>query len=198
MHSPIIYLIKKEKDTNHNGFLPEDYQPSEELLLDLIHESDWLESNILSNRSWHRNNWSQSHENLLNRSPYYQYIDEEDRLELIITKDNVKQWFKQVIESHHNYAEALQKRLNKDELFMFNPFDGDDGFALQNEYDFLVGKEYGGIRFVIYEEHQNELELYDAFSTEKLIEYAKDEMLRHKTNEVTFEICYNISGDYHF
>lgn len=38
MHSPIIYLIKKEKNTNHNEFLPEDYQPSEELLLDSIYQ----------------------------------------------------------------------------------------------------------------------------------------------------------------
>lgn len=49
--SPIIYLIKKSKNTNYNGLLPKDKEPEDELLLHLIQESDWLEPNTLSNQS---------------------------------------------------------------------------------------------------------------------------------------------------
>lgn len=204
MHSPIIYLIKKSKDTNYNGLLPEDKEPEDELLLHLIYESDWLEPNTLSNQSWHRNDWLNSYKDIFDESPYYEYINKENHSELMITRDNIKQWCKRVIELHQLYAEALQKRLDKDEFFMFNPFDeNDDPYILKREYDSLVGQEYGGVRFVVYEEYEkcsgsNELELYDVFSMKQLIEHVKDDIVMYEKDAVTFEICHNISGDYHF
>lgn len=60
MHSPIIYLIKKEENTSYKGQLPTDNLPDEESLLDLLQESDWLEADTLSNESWHRGDWLSS------------------------------------------------------------------------------------------------------------------------------------------
>lgn len=202
MHSPIIYLIQKRQHTNYEGVLPEDTFPDDEYLFDTIHEADWLEPNTLENKDWHRGDWQDAYNDLFDQHPYMNINHLDTHSELIITKNHIQKWFKRLVELQTQYNQLLQITLNEDALFTPDIENNHDKFIKRLEYKNMVEGEYGGVRFVIYDGFYDEDEptRVGTMSTKELIEYVKQELTYDETqpDHITFELCHNITGDYHF
>lgn len=200
MHSPIIYIIKNSQNgKNFKGHLDEDLIPDYETIQACIPESDWFEPNTLSNHSWHRGNWSDHYIEMLNPSSnFYTAKETNNYIQLIITKNNIWNWYLRVAELEELHSKALKEHFENDELFVFSPI---QDLGTKIEYDDMVGKPHGGLRFALFErsyDNEDELEFYGILSEKSLIDYAKDQVKANKSNEISFDVCTNVAGDYHF
>lgn len=198
MHSPIIYIIEKgtEYVKSLEGVLPYEDQVLEETLLDYIDESDWLAANTLEDSHWHRNQWNESFKDMFEDSLYYNFTEtEKGKMELSIHHDNLINWDKRVLELNEEYNEFLKTNLKENKFSNAFPY---REFKNYFEYIDMVRNEIGGIKFVLYQDYQGELEFDGVFSTKDLIDHVKRTLEFKNKNKVEFQICTNVVGDYHY
>lgn len=200
MHSPIVYIVEQDSEyaKSLGGKLPEKYHLHDEDLFNYIHESDWLNANTLEDKHWHRNQWNESFVSMFNDSSYFDLIENEDGcLILSFNKSHLNNWFRRIVELNNESNEKLKEYIstsNSKTEFQF-PFNSS---AHYHEYNDLMGTSLGGIRFVIYSSYENELEIYDVVNMRELIDYVRHGQEQENTSIITFQICQNIVGDYHY
>lgn len=61
-----------------------------------------------------------------------------------------------------------------------------------------MGLSFGGPRYVLYTSYKNELEMYDVLNLKQMIEYVRNKLEQNKLSTVSFQLCQNIVGDYHY
>ncbi|WP_353420031.1 hypothetical protein PYH66_13450 (plasmid) [Staphylococcus delphini] len=178
------------------GELPYEFFPYDEYLLDYIHESDWLVANTLDEKNWHRNQWNDEFIDMYKQHPYFNLKQlEDDRLELEITKENIKHWDKDLLALTKKMAETLEAYCDKNIMAPRIPFENlDDYFNYQD----MIGNSHGGDKFVVYNSYNDELDLYGVFTMKDLIEDVRLRLNGDKQNSVAYQLCQNIVGDYHY
>lgn len=198
MHSPIIYLIENDSDfaESMKGQLPHEYFLYEEYLFDYIDEADWLVANTLEEKNWHRNQWNDEFIDMYKQHRYFNLKQHEDNhLELEITKENIKRWDKDLLALTKKMVKALEGYCAKDIMAPRIPFDNIEDYFNYND---MIGKSHGGERFVVYKSYQDELDVYGVISIENLIEDVRLRLEREGQNKITYQLCQNIVGDYHY
>ncbi|EVX44299.1 hypothetical protein U271_01861 [Staphylococcus aureus F70893] len=200
MHSPIIYIIENDSDfaISMKGVLPQEKHMLEEDLLDYITESDWLKANTLEDKYWHRNQWNEEFELFFNNNPYVNLIQNKDNgLFLSFNKTHINKWYKRIIELNNECNTNLEQYIctnNKETEYNF-PFNSISHYI---EYKDLMGLSFGGPRYVLYTSYKNELEMYDVLNLKQMIEYVRNKLEQNKLSTVSFQLCQNIVGDYHY
>lgn len=198
MHSPIVYLIENDSEFTESmqGQLPREDFPYEEYLLDAINEADWLVANTLDEENWHRNQWNDEFIAMYKQHPYFNLKQhEDDRLELEITKENIKHWDKDLLALAKKMAETLEAYCDKNIMAPRIPFDNLDDYFNYND---MIGNSHGGDKFVVYNSYNDELDLYGVLSMKDLIEDVRLRLQGKQQNSVTYQLCQNIVGDYHY
>ncbi|HGO1604243.1 TPA: hypothetical protein ACK0EB_002582 [Staphylococcus aureus] len=200
MHSPIIYIIENDSDftISMKGVLPQEKHMIEEDLLDYITESDWLNANTLEDKYWHRNQWNEEFELFFNNNPYVDLIQNKDNVWLLsFNKTHINKWYKRIIELNNECNTNLEQYIctnNKETEYNF-PFNSISHYL---EYKDLMGLSFGGPRYVLYTSYKNELEMYDVLNLKQMIEYVRNKLEQNKLSTVSFQLCQNIVGDYHY
>ncbi len=200
MHSPIIYIIENDSDfaISMKGVLPQEKQMLEEDLLDYITESDWLKANTLEDKYWHRNQWNEEFELFFNNNPYVDLIQNKDNVWFLsFNKTHINKWYKRIIELNNECNTNLEQYIctnNKETEYNF-PFNSISHYI---EYKDLMGLSFGGPRYVLYTSYKNELEMYDVLNLKQMIEYVRNMLEQNKLSTVSFQLCQNIVGDYHY
>ncbi|MDQ7134591.1 hypothetical protein [Staphylococcus aureus] len=198
MHSPIVYLIENDSEFTESmqGQLPSEDFPYEEYLFDFINEADWLVANTLDEKNWHRNQWNDEFIDMYKQHPYFNLKQlEDDRLELEITKENIKHWDKDLLALTKKMAETLEAYCDKNIMAPRIIFDNLDDYFNYND---MIGNLHGGPKYVVYNSYNDELELYGVFSMKDLIEDVRLRLSGDKQNSVAYQLCQNIVGDYHY
>nr|WP_013012272.1 hypothetical protein [Staphylococcus simulans]ADD24879.1 hypothetical protein [Staphylococcus simulans bv. staphylolyticus]ADD24928.1 hypothetical protein [Staphylococcus simulans bv. staphylolyticus] len=198
MHSPIIYLIENDSDfaESMKGQLPHEYFPYEEYLLDYIDEADWLVANTLEEKNWHRNQWNDEFIDMYKQHRYFNLKQHKDNhLELEITKENIKCWDKDLLALTKKIVKGLEGYCAKNIMAPRFLFDNIDDYFNYND---MIGKSHGGERFVVYKSYKDELDLYRVVSMETLIEDVRLRLQGEAHNKITYQLCQNIVGDYHY
>lgn len=205
MHSPIIYLIRKnnKNQKDYKGHLPKDFIPDDKTIYENIPEADWFESNTLTNKNWHHGDWSKYYLELLQSKNEFRHVNLVDNvIELNITKANIWNWYSRVIELQNIYTQALKTLHQKNKLFTFSPI---EDMYDRIDYQNMIEQPYGGIRFVLFEHDTDadgnpDLVLYNIVSEKGLIEYAKDQihMSKGEKTDIIFQVVSNVSSDYYF
>ncbi|MCA1235763.1 hypothetical protein [Staphylococcus aureus] len=200
MHSPIIYIIENDSDfaISMKGVLPQEKHMLEEDLLDYITESDWLKANTLTDKYWHRNQWNEEFELFFNNNPYVDLIQNKDNVWFLsFNKTHINKWYKRTIELNNECNTNLEQYIctnNKETEYNF-PFNSISHYI---EYKDLMGLSFGGPRYVLYTSYKNELEMYDVVNLKQMIEYVRNKLEQNKLSTVSFQLCQNIVGDYHY
>ena len=203
MHSPIIYLIadKDNNKSNSKNILSKNMIiPDDDEIVDAIPECDWAVANTKDTENWHRNDWTKEYKEILSDSPYYTLNDNNGDLSITISKEHVFNWYKRIIEVQTIYNEALQVKLDNQELFSDTPIP-DSNIKEANDYDDMIKGESGGIKFFIFEEFDDEMYPEQLCSLKGLIKYAHHHFYFNKddsTDMITFHVSKNVSGDYHY
>ncbi|MFH6326650.1 hypothetical protein ACHLQO_12185 [Staphylococcus aureus] len=200
MHSPIIYIIENDSDfaISMKGILPQEKHMLEEDLLDYITESDWLHANTLEDKYWHRNQWNEEFELFFNNNPYVDLIQNKDNVWFLsFNKTHINKWYKRIIELNNECNSNLEKYIctnNKETEYNF-PFNSISHYI---EYKDMMGLSFGGPKYVLYTSYKNELEMYDVLNLKQMIEYVRNKLEQNKLSTVSFQLCQNIVGDYHY
>ena len=202
MHSPIIYLIVDHNDnkTKTKNILPKNDIPNDDEIANRIPECDWAVANTKDTDDWHRNDWTEDYKEILSNSPYYTLNDNNNDLSITISKNHIFDWYKRVIEVQTIYNEALQVKLDNQEIFLGSPMP-DANVNEINDYNNMVKNDGGVIKFFIFDTLNNEFYPDRLCSLNGLINYAQNHFYINNddTNDtVTFHICKNVSGDYHY
>lgn len=195
MHSPIVYILQKEKGNiiENNHMLDEDFLPCEEFMDDCLTESDWHAINTLDDPTWHRDAWPLK--DLMKEHLYFNVEENNQKLNFTIDKKSLMAWDDSI-----NYLLEKYIKKSKNKLFnqeYFNPsydLELDDYFKIQDKF----GNAYGGVAFVLYKEYEGELELYDVFKERDIIEHCKRQMNLFDKDEIEFIVYQNVMGDYHY
>ena len=202
MHSPIIYLIVDHNDNKSKtkNILPKNDIPDDDQIANRIPECDWAVANTKDTEDWHRNDWTEDYKEILSNSPYYTLNDNNGDLSITISKNHIFDWYKRVIEVQTIYNEALQVKIDNREIFLGSPIP-DSNINEVNDYDDMIKGESGGIKFFIFDTLNDEFYPDRLCSLNGLINYAQNHFYinNNDTNDtVTFHICKNVSGDYHY
>ena len=200
MHSPIIYLIVDHNDnkTKTKNILPKNEIPDDDQIADRIPECDWAVANTKDTDDWHRNDWTEEYKEILSDSPYYTLNDNNGDLSITISKNHIFDWYKRIIEVQTIYNEALQVKLDNQEIFLGSPIP-DSNINEMNDYNNMVKNNGGVIKFFIFDRLNDEFYPDQLCSLNGLINYAQNHFYTNRTNDtITFHVCKNVSGDYHY
>ncbi|MDQ7134592.1 hypothetical protein [Staphylococcus aureus] len=192
MHSPIIYLIENDSDfaKSMKGQLPREDFPCEEYLFDYIDESDGLVANTLDEKNWHRNHWNEEFIDMYEYHSYFNLKQHEDKcLELEITKENIKNWDKDLLEATTKMEEILEEYCTENDM---------DPRITSEQIEDIIGNSYGGERFVVYKSCGDELDVYGVLPMKYLIDDVRLRLENEEGSSVTYQLCHNIVGDYHY
>ncbi|HHW5730101.1 TPA: hypothetical protein ACU2EH_002610 [Staphylococcus aureus] len=194
-------MIKQDSDyaKSLRGQLPKENHMDDEDLFDYIEESDWLNTNTLTDAHWHRNHWNESFKDLLASNKYHN-LDETKNGDLILSFDqsHIKNWYKRILELNEerncNINKYLDNKIEKKAFFF--PYNNFEHYLEAKE---ITGNAYGGTRYVLYVTSPTDetLEMYDVLNLNELINYVDSE-LNEESKSVEFQICKNIVGDYHY
>lgn len=197
MHSPIVYLVEiaTENYKPLEGKLPDDKLVTDDELLDFIYESDWLVANTLNEESWHRDIWDLNVDEMFKSTGYFNLLSTEKSVVISIDSNNLMEWDKRFLELNEKYNENIKKNLNSNKFTDRIPFDNHSEYF---EYQEMIGKDLGGIRYGIYSTYNDKLEFLDCVDISQLIKHVKDSLNYQNKKEIRFEVITNAIGDYHF
>lgn len=201
MNAPIIYIIQRSNKSPNTirNIMPDDEILPDDEVLERIPECTEYTPNTFDEIIWDRDHWVDSYEELLSKSNNYNVNNHNDNLNITFSKDHILNWLKEYTEIQRKHADSIQDRIDNKNVFSSKPFLNNQDKDTFNKY---FSRPFGGVRFALFEDNNvhDELSYYDLFSEIELIEYVKDQFCLPDApnDEITFDICKNVSGDYRY